>query len=204
MATISERIKEALEINNMKQADLIKKTGINKGALSSYISGKYEPKQNNIYLMAKALNVSEAWLMGMDVPIYRVVYSDKKAICIPVLGRVAAGIPIDAIENIIDYEEISESMATIGDLFALKIKGNSMIPGIKDGDIVIVKKQSTADHNQIVIATTNGDDAVCKRFFHYGNTVLLHSDNPEYEDIDVTGREDFQIWGVVIELRRKF
>lgn len=71
MATISERIKQALEIREMKQADLIRKTGINKGALSSYISGKYEPKQNNIYLMAKALDVSEAWLMGKDVPIER-------------------------------------------------------------------------------------------------------------------------------------
>lgn len=71
MTTISERIKQALEIREMKQADLIRKTGINKGALSSYISGKYEPKQNNIYLMARALNVSEAWLMGKDVPMKR-------------------------------------------------------------------------------------------------------------------------------------
>lgn len=68
MATISERIKEGLSIRNMKQVDLIEKTGINKGALSSYISGKYEPKQKNIYLIAKALNVNEAWLIGCDVP----------------------------------------------------------------------------------------------------------------------------------------
>lgn len=71
MESISERIKKALELRDMKQADLIKLTGINKGALSSYISGKYEPKQNNIFLMAKALNVSEAWLMGYDVPMER-------------------------------------------------------------------------------------------------------------------------------------
>lgn len=71
MESISERIKTALELREMKQADLIKLTGINKGALSSYISGKYEPKQNNIFLMAKALNVSEAWLMGYDVPMER-------------------------------------------------------------------------------------------------------------------------------------
>jgi transcriptional regulator with XRE-family HTH domain len=76
MDTISKRIKTALEIRDMKQADLIKLTGINKGALSSYISGKYEPKQNNIYLMAKALNVSEAWLMGKDVPMERYSYED--------------------------------------------------------------------------------------------------------------------------------
>ena len=71
MATTAERIKEALDISGMKQADLIRLTGINKGALSSYISGRYTPKQNNIYLIARALNVNEAWLMGLDVPMSR-------------------------------------------------------------------------------------------------------------------------------------
>ena len=73
MATISERIKEGLSIRNMKQVDLVEKTGINKGALSSYISGKYEPKQKNIYLIANALDVNEAWLMGCDVPMDKTV-----------------------------------------------------------------------------------------------------------------------------------
>lgn len=68
MQTTSERIKQALEIRNMKQADLIEKTGISKGALSSYISGRYIPKQSNTYLLAKALDVDPAWLMGLDVP----------------------------------------------------------------------------------------------------------------------------------------
>lgn len=72
MKTIGERIKEGLNLRNMKQADLVEKTKINKGSLSSYISGKYAPKQNNIYLIAKALNVNEAWLMGYDVSMERV------------------------------------------------------------------------------------------------------------------------------------
>lgn len=69
MDTIGERIKEALKMRDMIQADLAEKTGLAKSAISSYINGKYEPKQQAIYLMAKALNVSEAWLMGYDVPI---------------------------------------------------------------------------------------------------------------------------------------
>lgn len=68
MKTTSERIKEGMEIRDLKQSDLVERTGISKGALSSYISGRYIPKQNNIYLIAKALNVNEAWLMGADVP----------------------------------------------------------------------------------------------------------------------------------------
>lgn len=68
MTTIGERIKEALEKRDMIQLDLAEKTGIAKSAISSYINGKYEPKQNTIHLMAKALAVNEAWLMGYDVP----------------------------------------------------------------------------------------------------------------------------------------
>lgn len=72
MATTADRISEAMKLRDIRQADLVKKTGISKGALSSYISGRYVPKQNNVYLIAKALDVSEAWLMGADVPMQRI------------------------------------------------------------------------------------------------------------------------------------
>lgn len=71
MEKTAERIKEAMKIREMSQSDIIEKTGINKGALSSYISGRYKPKQTNTYLLAKALNVSEAWIMGEDVSMER-------------------------------------------------------------------------------------------------------------------------------------
>lgn len=71
MATTAQRIKEALELRQMKQADLAEKTGIGKSSISTYISGEYNPKQKNLYKMAKALNVSETWLMGLDVPMTR-------------------------------------------------------------------------------------------------------------------------------------
>lgn len=76
VASCAERIKKALYIKGMKQSDLCRLTNIPKSALSQYISGAFEPKQDRIYLMAKALNVSEAWLMGLDVPMERQV---KKA-----------------------------------------------------------------------------------------------------------------------------
>lgn len=67
-AEIKDRIKEAIETREIKQAELVEKTGIDKGQMSSYLSGKYKPKQRNIELIAKALSVDEAWLMGYDVP----------------------------------------------------------------------------------------------------------------------------------------
>ena len=72
MSTASERIKEGMALRGLKQVDLVERTGISKGALSSYISGRYIPKQNNTFLIAKALDVNEAWLMGADVPMERV------------------------------------------------------------------------------------------------------------------------------------
>lgn len=71
MEPISERIQKGLVFRNMKQADLVKKTGIGKSSISTYLSGSYEPKQKNICKMAKALNVNEAWLRGYDVPMER-------------------------------------------------------------------------------------------------------------------------------------
>lgn len=71
MKTFADRLKMGMELRNLRQADIVEKTGINKGALSSYLSGRYSPKQNNIFLLAKALDVNEAWLMGADVPMER-------------------------------------------------------------------------------------------------------------------------------------
>ena len=77
MSTTSKRIQEAMELRGLKQTDLVEKTGISKGALSSYISGRYVPKQNNTFLIAKPLHVNEAWLMGADVPMERDSYNKK-------------------------------------------------------------------------------------------------------------------------------
>lgn len=208
MATTSERIKEAMELLNMKQADLVERTGISKGALSSYISGRYLPKQTNIYLIAKALNVNEAWLMGSDVPMNRTTSSRSSGVKINVLGRVAAGIPIEAVEEIIDQEEITEELARTGSFFGLQIKGNSMEPRICEGDVVIVRQQDDAESGDVVIALINGDDAVCKRLRKYRDGIELISNNPSYEpmyfDNDEIEKKPVRIIGKVVELRGKF
>ena len=70
-ATIAQRLREALTASGKKQADLVRETGLDRGSISSYLSGKYEPKQKAIYKMAQALNVNEAWLLGYNVPMGR-------------------------------------------------------------------------------------------------------------------------------------
>lgn len=76
-ATIAHRLREALTASGKKQADLVRETGLDRGSISSYLSGKYEPKQKAIYKMARALDVSEAWLMGYDVQARRTVDQKK-------------------------------------------------------------------------------------------------------------------------------
>ena len=87
VATISQRLKEALDASGKKQADLVRETGLDRGSVSSYLSGRYEPKQKAIYSMARALDVSEAWLMGYDVPKSRTVTQKKNDDLVQVIAK---------------------------------------------------------------------------------------------------------------------
>lgn len=131
----------------------------------------------------------------------------KKAILVPVLGKVAAGIPISAIEEVLDYEEISEKLARTGSFFALKIKGDSMQPKIENGSVVIVRQQDDADSGNIVVALVNGNDAVCKKLVKTPNGLQLVSLNPAYDPIFYSNDEinniPVRIIGKVVEIRTK-
>lgn len=127
---------------------------------------------------------------------------------IPVYGSVAAGIPLEAIQDIEDYEEITEDMARAGNFAALKIKGNSMLPRFTPGDVVIVRLQDDVDTGDIAIVMVNGDEATCKKIKKTPEGVMLISTNPEYEPMFYSNQEiadlPVRIWGKVVELRAKF
>lgn len=194
---MSNNIQRYMSINKKSRQEICDALGIKYTTFTDWVKGNTYPRIDKIELMANYFGINKSDLVeDMSANPYR----NR----IPVLGRVAAGIPIDAVEEIIDYEEIDDKLASLGELFGLKIKGDSMSPRICDGDVVIVQKQPTADSGDIVIATVNGDDAVCKKLLLYNKAILLRSNNPVYEDIDVTDREDFRIVGKVVELRGKF
>ena len=138
------------------------------------------------------------------------VYLDAKpkAKRIPVYGSVAAGIPLEAIQDIEDYEEITEDMARSGKYAALKIKGNSMLPRFTPGDVVIVRLQDDVDNGDIAIVMVNGDEATCKKIKKTPEGVMLISTNPDYEPMFYSNQEiaelPVRIWGKVVELRAKF
>ena len=157
--TMAERIKERRLQMAYTQEELARKLGLQKSAIAKYENGRVENiKRSVIADMANILECSPSYLMGWDEPT-----PSRKGVIINVLGRVAAGIPLEAIEDIIDTEEISEEMAKTGEFFGLQINGDSMEPRMQKGDVVIVRKQEDAESGDIVIAMINGDDATCKR-----------------------------------------
>ncbi len=198
------RIKALRNKKGIKQIELAAAVNVSQAALSGYETGKYEADLETYKRIASYFGVSLGYLLGEDSP-------DNKRedyIRIPVLGRVAAGIPIDAIEEIIDWEDISADMAAGGaEYFGLQIKGDSMEPKISDGDIVIVRKQPDVESGEIAVVLVNGDDATVKRIKKSAAGITLIANNPAYDPMFYSN-EDIEklpvaILGRVVELRAK-
>lgn len=131
----------------------------------------------------------------------RVLRSKKNGFELPLAGAVAAGKPIEAIENR-DTIEVPSSMVGTGENFVLLVKGDSMIgDGILDGDYVVVRKQFDADSGQIVVALIN-DEATVKRFYRKGKGIELHPANPTMSPIYLQNERSFRVEGVVVGVIR--
>ncbi len=198
----NERLKTLRIQRKMTQSELAKKIYISQPAYSKYEVGTASPNPETLSKIADALDVSVDYLLGSDSQPARPGY-----IRIPVLGRVAAGIPIDAIEEVIDWEDISAEAAGDGEYFGLQIKGHSMEPKISDGDVVIVRRQPDVDSGDIAVVLVNGDDATVKRIKKSPQGVTLIPSNPAYEPMYYSNKEieslPVQILGRVVELRAK-
>ena len=199
----SDRIRVSRELLRMTKRELAKRIGVHESSISKYEKGLVDLPLSKITELAKVLQVSEGYLMGWENDPYK-----EQGLKIPVLGTVPAGVPIAAVEDILDYEEIPKSWENQGEFFGLKIKGDSMYPTLENGDVVIVRNQTTADNGDTVIAMVNGDDATCKRYERVENGIMLIPNNNAYTPTFYTN-EDIQnlpvtIIGKVVELRRKF
>lgn len=212
MSIVGTNIKSRREELGITQEDLAKKMGYkSKSTINKIEMGINDITQSKIIAFAEVLGTSAAHLMGWDSNVGPVTNGSKEkkvGYTINVLGRVAAGVPITAIEDVIDTEEISEEMANTGEFFGLQIHGDSMEPRIKEGDVVIVRQQEDAESGDIVIALVNGNDATCKRLRKYRDGIELISNNPSYEPMFFSNEEilskPISIIGKVVELRAKF
>lgn len=200
---VVELVKKLTEEQNMSMSELSRRVGIAKSAISRYFNGTRELPLNKIGDFASVLHTTPDYLLGID-------YEPPKpqGLQIPVLGTVAAGIPISAVEDILDYEEVPQSWESQGEFFALKIKGDSMEPRMESGDVVIVRQQSDANSGDTVIVLVNGDDATCKKLQKTDNGIMLVSTNPKYPPMFYSNDEivtkPVVILGKVVELRQKY
>ena len=176
-----------------------------------WINGHKYPRIDKIEMLANYFHVKKSDLIESKDKLLVISDSDfqnLKGKKIPVLGYVRAGIPISAVEDIIDYEEISEDMSRQGEFFGLKVKGDSMEPKISDGDVVIVRQQTTVENGDTAVVLINGDDATIKKFYRTDTGIKLISTNPAYDPFYFSPSEvdslRVQIIGKVVELRAKF
>ena len=212
--TIHENIKKRRLELNLSQEELAEMTGYtSRSSIAKIEKGLVDLSQSKITLFAHALKTTPAYLMGWEEDEKQPKKDNstrprKKGVKIPVLGEVVAGVPIEAIEDILDYEEITEEMAAKGEHFALKVKGDSMEPVFYAGDIVIVRQQPTADSGDIVIALVNGDESTIKKLKLIDDGLMLIPANPAYEPMYYTRKQidtlPVSIIGKVVELRRSF
>lgn len=199
---IYERIKQRRKEIGLSAETVAEKLGVSPATIYRYEKNDIKKFPTDILEpLAKILRTTPAYLLGTE-------NQKKIAFKVPVLGYVRAGIPMDAVEYIIDYEEISEEMARQGEFFGLQIKGDSMEPRIKEGDVVIVRKQSTIENGEIAIVLVNGDEATIKKVQKFDGGINLVPSNPAYNVMTYTNEQieklPVQILGKAVELRAKF
>ena len=202
MKNLCEQLIYARKKAKLTQQDVASKLEVTRQTYSAYERGITIPSLETIEKISNLLNCSVGDILPSSFPVTK-----KIGVKIPVLGYIRAGIPHEAIENIIDYEEISEELSKKGDFFALCVSGDSMKPRIHPGDIVIVKKQNTIETGDIGVILVNGDDATIKKVVVRGNALILVPENPQYEQTIFTEKDieelPVEIIGRVVELRAK-
>ncbi len=190
---------------NMTLEEVANIVGVGKSTVRKWETGDIaNMKIDKVAQLAKALQVSPNELLG----VWENEEKTSGRVRIPVLGKVAAGLPLSAVQEILDYEEISLETASKGEYFALQINGDSMEPRMCKGDVVIVRCQPDVESGEIAVVLVGNEDATCKKIIKQSNGISLVSLNPSYPPMFYTNEEiaalPVTILGKMVELRAKF
>lgn len=193
-------LKELRRAKGLSQVELAKLLDVNQSAISQWEKGRTSPDYQKLLRLSEVLDVSVDALVG--------TVQREERTRIPVLGEIRAGIPVEAIEDVLGFEEIPESMAKQGSHFALRIKGDSMLPRFCPGDIVIVRQQPDADSGDIVAALVSDHESTLKRLVKKEDGIILMPLNPAYDPL-VFSRSQIEempvrVLGKIVELRARF
>lgn len=206
MSNFAERLKIVLEVRNIKPSELATKTGFSQSLISQYLNGKFEAKNDKISAIADVLKVNESWLAGFSESIDEATNDVLPSITImtnkiPVYGRVPAGVPFEAIQDILEDVSIPDWLAKKKDLFDLIVVGDSMNRVVPDGAIAVLQKMDRLENGEIGAVLVNRFDATLKKFFMLTDSIVLEplSYNPEHKPIVISqGRFDIKIIGKLL------
>lgn len=200
----AKNLRRYMEEHEKTRRDLCDDLGFSYMIVSDWCNAKKYPRIDRIEKLANYFGIEKSDLIEPPAP-------EKKAgrgVKIPVLGTVAAGIPIEAVEDILDYEEIEPELAATGEFFALQIKGDSMEPRMQSGDVVIVRQQPDVESGDVAVVLINGDEATVKKLLKQSGGIVLQAFNPAYEPMFFSPQDieekPVRVIGKVIELRGKF
>jgi repressor LexA len=204
--TPGQRITKLRKEKDLQQKEVAEAIGMNRIILNRIELGKRPLRDDEAVALADYFHVTTDYLLKGKVSEQN---HSSRGVRIPVLGRVVAGIPIEAMEEILDYEEITPELAATGEFFALKIRGHSMEPRMMEGDVVIVRKQEDVESGDVAIVLVNGNEATVKRVKKQEEGITLIATNTSvYEPHFYSNKEiktlPVQILGKVVELRGKF
>lgn len=161
---------------NLTQEELAQKIGYTRTAISAWEIGRNEPSNTDTIKLAEYFGVSTDYLLGKsdnrnsDIPVSK----------IPILGTVKAGYDWLAEENIIDYITLKENIPNVDEYYALRITGDSMLPLLAEGDLVIVHDQDDVESGQTAVVLINGEEATVKKVVKTNEGIELHAMNPYY------------------------
>lgn len=195
--TFKDRLNNAISDREIKPAELARRTGINKSSITAWLKGDYEAKQDSIFKMAKALGVSEAWLVGIDTP----CTPPTNIIRIPIIGIISCDNPILASENIIGYQYHLKDTLPSGDTFYLKAADDSMEPTIRNGANVLIRIQEEVEDGEIAAVLMNDEtEATLKRVKKQGDILILVAENSAYSPYIITEHDPVRIIGKAVEV----
>ena len=199
-----EVIKSLCDKNGISIAQLEKELGYGNGSIAKART----IKSDRVVELSEYFGVSTDYILKGGENTLQRVELDSDTVKIKVLGRVAAGVPIEAVEEVIGEETISRKMANSGEYFGLRISGDSMEPTIHHSSIVIVRQQDDVENGEIAIVVVNGNDATCKRIEKFDNGIMLVPINTEYEEKFYSNEEieslPVKIIGKVVQARTNF
>ena len=220
----ADRLNQIMTERGLKQIDILdackpycEELGvkISKSHLSQYVSGAVQPGQDKLTVLSRALRVSEAWLMGYDVP-KEDSYRERSNIAavidtgihnIPVFESVSAGFGAYASNDIVDYiPVVIKNPADVEDTIAIRVRGDSMFPKIEDGDIIVVRRQTSVDSGDIGVVLLDGDEGLVKKIVYGPTWIELLSLNEEYPVRHFDGAETqrLRVVGKVVACYKSF